>query len=95
MDIILYTFLVVRFLNDTSSTVESDGSILFTVISLVTSDNPFTVQVCTRDSDPLSAEGLLFIYVVTNLPTKSQTPGCSYPLNQTSHNVTRFDKQNH
>ena len=60
--------LVVRFLNDTSSAVESEGSILFTVISLVQSDNPFTVQVCTRESDLFSAEGLLYMH-----NTKSQT----------------------
>ena len=54
-------FSVVRFLNNGSTAVESDETILFTVISLVMSDNPFTVQVCTRESDPVSAEGLLFI----------------------------------
>ena len=54
-------FSVVRFLNNGSTAVESDETILFTVISLVMSDNPFTVQVCTRESDPVSAEGLLFM----------------------------------
>ena len=53
-----------RFLNGTSSAVESDGSIPFTVISLVTSDSPFTVQVCTRDIDPVSAEGM-YTYTIT------------------------------
>ena len=51
--------LVVRFLNNASSAEESAGSILFTVISLVTSDTPFSVQVCTRESVPVSARGLL------------------------------------
>ena len=54
-------FSVVQFLNSASSAVESGGSILFTVISLVTSDSPFSIQVCTRDSSPVSAEGLLFM----------------------------------
>jgi len=61
--LICFIVLVVKFLNNANSAVESDDSILFTVISLVTSDNPFTVQVCTRESDPVSAEGLLFIYI--------------------------------
>ena len=55
--------LVVKFLEGTSSAEESDGSMLFTVISLVESDNPFTVQVCTRDSVPVSAQGLLQMYI--------------------------------
>ena len=54
-----YFFAVVQFENDTGSAVESDGSISFIVISLVPSDMPFTVQVCTRESDPWSAGGLL------------------------------------
>ena len=55
-----YFITVVQFLQNASSGAESDGSISFTVISLVASDSPFTVQVCTRDTVPLSAEGLLF-----------------------------------
>ena len=58
-----YFIAAVQFLNDTGSAAESDGSISFTVISLVPSDIPFTVQVCTRESDPQSAEGLLTDYL--------------------------------
>ena len=54
---------------------ESDGSILFTVISLVPSDIPFTVQVCTRESDPQSAEGLLTAYLTIILKFKGGTIG--------------------
>ena len=41
--------------------VESEGPITFTVSSLVPSDRPFSVQVCTTDGDtPLTtAKGLL------------------------------------
>ena len=62
MLLMCFTFAVVRFLNNGSTAVETDGTILFTVISLVMSDNPFTVQVCTRESNPISAEGLLLVY---------------------------------
>ena len=55
--------LAVQFLNDTSTTYEFNGLISFTVISLVPFDQPFSVQVCTRESDPRSAEGLLKVYV--------------------------------
>ena len=53
----------VQFLNDTSTAYEFDGFISFTVISLVPFDKPFSVQVCTRESNPQSAEGLLILYV--------------------------------
>ena len=53
----------VQFLNDTSNAFENDGVIPFIVISLVPSDKPFSVQVCTREIVPLSAEGLLEVYV--------------------------------
>ena len=53
----------VQFLNDTSITYEFDGLISFTIISLVPSDKPFSVQVCTREVDPQSAQGLLILYV--------------------------------
>jgi len=62
MLLMCFTFVVVRFLDNGSSAVESNGSIIFTVIILVVSDNPFTVQVCTRENDPVSAEGLLLMY---------------------------------
>jgi len=58
-DVLYYFFAAVRFLTNSSSALESDGTIAFTVMSVVESDNPFTIQVCTRDSDPVSAEGLL------------------------------------
>ena len=60
---ICYFVTAVQFENDTGSAVESDGSISFTVISLVPSAIPFTVQVCTREIDPQSAEGLLTEYL--------------------------------
>ena len=50
--------IVVQFLNDSSSALESDGVISFTVISLMPTDRVFSVQVCTRDI-PASAEGML------------------------------------
>ena len=50
--------VAVQFLTNSSSAFESDGSVSFTIISSVASDSPFTVQVCTRDIVPLSAEGL-------------------------------------
>ena len=53
----------VQFLNDTSIAYEFDGVVSFTIISLVPSDKPFSVQVCTREVDPQSAEGLLKSYV--------------------------------
>ena len=60
----MYVFITdVQFLNNTSSAFEYDGVISFTIISLVPSDKPFSVQVCTREADPLSAEGLLKVYV--------------------------------
>ena len=54
-----YTYIAVQFQNDASTTYEFNGLISFTVISLVPFDEPFSVQVCTRESDPQSAEGLL------------------------------------
>ena len=55
----IFTFvIVVQFLSNTSSADESDGVITFTIISLVPSDKPFSVQVCTREIVPQSAEGL-------------------------------------
>ena len=50
--------IVVQFLNDSSSAVESDGVISFTVVSLMPTNRTFSVQVCTRDI-PASAEGML------------------------------------
>ena len=58
MQVIAFT-TDVQFLNDTSIAYEFDDLISFTIISLVPSDKPFSVQVCTRESDPQSAEGLL------------------------------------
>ena len=55
----VFIIVAVQFLTDSSSAVESDGSISFTITSSVASDRPFTVQVCTREIVPLSAEGLL------------------------------------
>ena len=57
---IIFTFVVsaVQFLNDTSSAIESDGSMSFTLVSSSISDIPFSVQVCTRDIDPPAAQGL-------------------------------------
>jgi len=56
----IFNFIIaVQFLNNTSSAHEFDNVITFTVISLVPSDQPFSVQVCTREIDPESAEGLL------------------------------------
>jgi len=64
---ILNFIIVIQFLSNTSSADESDGVITFTVISLVPSDKPFSVKVCTREISPQSAEGLLkhlnFYYV--------------------------------
>ena len=59
--------VVVQFLKNTSSALESAGVIAFTVISLVRSDRPFSVQVLTREidsaptrqTDSPPAEGLL------------------------------------
>ena len=51
--------VVVQFLNDTSSALESAGVMAFTVISLVRSDRPFSVQVCTRETNSPPATGLL------------------------------------
>lgn len=63
-----FLIAVVRFLKNLNSAVESDGSIIFTIISSVPSDRPFTVQVRTREIVPLSAEGLLKLCVyVTSL----------------------------
>ena len=60
----VFTFTTdVRFLNETSIAYEFDDLISFTIISLVPSDKPFSVQVCTREVDPQSAEGLLILYV--------------------------------
>ena len=50
--------VVVEFLRNASSAAESDGLIAFTLISSTPSDAPFTVQVCTRDTTPRSAEGI-------------------------------------
>ena len=63
----MFVIIVVQFLNDTTSALESAGVIAFTVISLSRSDRPFSVQVCTREinsaptrqTDSLPAEGLL------------------------------------
>ena len=57
----------VQFLNNINNTFEDNGVILFTVISLVPSDKPFSVQVCTRDIVPQSAEGLFEVlaYFIT------------------------------
>ena len=60
--IIVVVIVAVQFLSDTSSAVESDGTISFTLMSSVPSDMPFSVQVCTRDLVPQSAAGL-FIFV--------------------------------
>ena len=59
---VLLFIIAVQFLRNASSAVESDGSISFTIISSVESDSPFTVQVCTREIVPQSAEGLLKLY---------------------------------
>ena len=53
----LLFIIAVQFLTNSSSAIESDGSISFTIISSVASDSPFTVQVCTREIVPQSAEG--------------------------------------
>ena len=55
----VYIVITVQFLNNASSAIESDGFISFTVISLIPSDQPFSVQVFTREIVPQSAEGLL------------------------------------
>ena len=55
---VLLFIVVVQFLTGSSSAIESDGLISFTITSSVASDRPFTVQVCTREIVPLSAEGL-------------------------------------
>ena len=62
---VLLFVIAVRFLSNSSSADESDGSISFTIISSVASDSPFTVQVCTRDIVPLSAEGSLKVFKYT------------------------------
>ena len=59
----MFYTLAVQFQNHTSTTYEFNGLISFTVISLVPFDQPFSVQVCTRESDPQSAEGLLKVCV--------------------------------
>ena len=56
-----FIFIAVRFLQNASSADESEGSIAFTVVSSIPSVNPFTVQVCTREIVPVSAEGLFII----------------------------------
>ena len=57
--------LVVQFSNiQNNISNESEGPLIFTVVSLVPSDRPFSVQVCTRDGVlpfPFAAEGLLKI----------------------------------
>ena len=55
--------VVIQFLRNASSAVESDGVIDFTLISSAPSDTPFIVQVCTRETNPRSAEGISLNYV--------------------------------
>ena len=45
------------------SAAESDGSIIFTVQSSVAFSDEFSVEFCTQNATPLSAEGKLNIYV--------------------------------
>lgn len=51
--------VVVRFLRNESIAAESDGVMEFTIITPEPSDRPFSVLVCTRETVPQSAEGLL------------------------------------
>ena len=49
----------VRFQSNSSTAPEADGFILFVVELTIPSDREITVQVCTEETIPVSAEGLL------------------------------------
>ena len=58
--------IIVSFKEVSYSSVESGGSITFTVQASQASSDAFSVQFCTQNSDPVSAEGnyILICYVV-------------------------------
>ena len=50
--------ITVSFKADSYSAIESDGNITFTVQSSQAFSSPFSVEFCTQNSDPASAEGM-------------------------------------
>ena len=55
-----YLFITgARFQSNSSTAPESVGTILFVVELTAPSDTVITVQVCTEETSPVSAEGLL------------------------------------
>ena len=49
----------VRFQSSSSTAAEADGAIEFVVELTIPSDTVITVQVCTEETTPVSAQGLL------------------------------------
>jgi len=58
----MYAYVGVRLLSNTTSAVESDGFVSFTLVSSFPSDDPLTIRAFTIDREGTTAEGMWNIY---------------------------------
>ena len=56
--------LGVKFLFNSTTVGESDGVAAFTLISSFSFDKPFTVQVTSGDTDPVSATSIIYKHTI-------------------------------